>query len=83
MRHNTRTAIAQSLGMFIVVGFAIWFLFFAMPAFFKVIDCSTATRNLAFIERCTDNEHCTLTAKELGSMEAYTRLQIRSCPQGD
>ena len=58
-------------------------VFLALPPVFKAVDCNTAKKNLTFIERCIENEVCTLTQKELQRFEGYVRLEIKSCARED
>ena len=62
-------------------------LIIAIPVFFygsfelfRVIDCKTATKNLEFMNRCIENENCTLRPHELQKVESYTRMQLARCP---
>lgn len=80
-RHSkeNRRAMQKSIALILTIFVAVAMV----PGLFKLfqsIDCHTATRNIEYIDACIANENCTLRPYELQRLEAYTRLQLKSCP---
>jgi len=56
-------------------------LVFFLPSIFAWVDCNTATRQLAYVDQCEQDERCSLTARELQRYKAYLRMQAMTCPR--
>lgn len=72
---QAKNATLMFLGFIALVVFVLGIV----PYWFATVDCNTATKGLAFIERCETHPDCNLRPRELALKETYIRMQAKSC----